>query len=347
MDRHIISTDASILDALHRLNDLSGGVMTLFAVDPTDGKLCGSLTDGDIRRGLMAGKMPSDPVSAVIHRNFKAILPGCDCVEAIRSYRRSGVKLIPRLDADGRIAEIIDTTVTQTKLPLSAIMMAGGKGERLRPLTLTTPKPLLKVGPKAIIDYNVAALARCGITDITVTVNYLAEMIERHFASEVEGVMVKCVREDRPLGTIGSAALVQLPESGDTLVMNSDLLTTVSFEEMYLTHKAENAAITIGAIPYNISVPYAILSTDGPCVRALEEKPSYSYYANAGIYIINNSLLRELTPDTRTDATDLIENAIDRGLRVVYFPISGMWIDIGSPADFRHATELIEHASLL
>lgn len=346
MDRHLISTDASILDALHRLNALSGGVMTLFAVD-AERRLHGTLTDGDIRRGLMSGHMPTDPVSTVMHRDFKA-LGSDDCdVETIRRFRRSGVKLIPRTDSNGRITEIIDTTVTPTKLPLSAIMMAGGKGERLRPLTLTTPKPLLKVGTKAIIDYNVEALARCGITDISVTVNYLAEQIEKHFEQPVGGVNVKCVREPLPLGTIGSAALVDIAESGNTIVMNSDLLTTVSFEDMYLLHKEQQADITIGAIPYNVSVPYAILATDGERVTALEEKPSYAYYANAGIYIISNRLLRNLPTDSRTDATDLIESAIADGLKVVYFPISGMWIDIGSPSDFRHATELIEHASLL
>lgn len=346
MDRHIISTDASILEALHRLNDLSGGVMTLFVIEPS-GRLVGSLTDGDIRRGLMNGHLPSDPVHTVMHRDFKALRPESPEVEEIRKFRTAGVKLIPRIDADGRLTEIIDTTITHTHLPLSAIMMAGGKGERLRPLTLTTPKPLLKVGPKAIIDYNVTALARCGITDISVTVNYLADQLEQHFAKPIDGVHVKCVREDRFLGTIGAAALVPLPETGSTIVMNSDLLTNVSFEEMFLMHTAEQADITIGAIPYKISVPYAILQTDGTEVRALEEKPSYSWYANAGVYIINNSLLRNLPRDTRTDATDLIESAIAENRKVVYFPITGMWIDIGSPADFRRANELIEHASLL
>lgn len=320
--------------------------MTLFAVD-SDGSLQGSLTDGDIRRGLMAGRLPSDPIATVIHRDFKALRPDTPCVEAIRSFRRMGVRLIPRLDNDGRIIEIIDTTATHTKLPLSAILMAGGKGERLRPLTLTTPKPLLKVGSKAIIDYNIAALARCGITDINVTVNYLAEQIEAHFADRVEGIQVKCVREPRFLGTIGSAALVPLTDSGNTLVMNSDLLTTVSFEDMYLTHISEHADITVAAVPYNISVPYAILSTEGSRVLALDEKPSFSYYANAGIYIFSNRLLRSIPTDRRTDATDLIDRAIADGLKVVCFPISGMWIDIGSPTDFRHAGELIEHASLL
>ena len=125
--------------------------------------------------------------------------------------------------------------------------------------------------------------------------------------------------------------------------MNSDLLTTISLEDMWLRHVAENADITIAAIPYNLSVPYAILTTDGLSVTGLEEKPSYSYYANAGIYIIANRLLDALPRDRRTDATDLIGQAIADGLRVTYYPISGTWIDIGSPADYRHACELMQH----
>lgn len=345
MNKHIINSESTVLDALARLNSLSGEVMTLFAVDAS-GRMTGTVTDGDIRRGMLAGAQPGHSVSRVMNRNFKALHGEEIDIEKLRELRMHGVQLIPVLTDDGHIGTIIDTTVTPTRLPLSAILMAGGKGERLRPLTLETPKPLLEIGGKAIIDYNIEALAACGITDISVTVNYLAHKLEEHFATPVGGVMVRCVREDRPLGTIGSARLVDLPEDGQTVVMNSDLLTTVSFEDMYLAHKQRGAAITIGAIPYNISVPYAILGTDGHSVTSLEEKPSYSYYANAGIYIIDNALLRGLEPNCRTDATDLIESAIARGLDVTYFPISGTWIDIGSPTDFKHATDLMRHKAL-
>ena len=170
---------------------------------------------------------------------------------------------------------------------------------------------------------------------------YLADAIDAHFAQPVAGVRVKTVRETHPLGTIGSASLVEWPEEGDTIVMNSDLLTTVSFEEMYLHHHAERADITIAAIPYAVSVPYAILTTDGARVTGIEEKPSYSYYANAGIYIIKNTLLRAIPAGERIDATDFIEQAIAAGRRVTYCPIRGTWIDVGSPTDFRQATELM------
>lgn len=345
MDRHIIASDCSLLKALDMLNALSGGVMTLF-VTGADGTMVGTLTDGDVRRGLLKGAQLTDPVEHVMNRSFRALRPAAENdVESIRAIRRCGVRLIPRLDAEGRILEIMDLTATTTRLPLSAILMAGGKGERLRPMTLTTPKPLLKIGSKAIIDYNITALARAGITDVSVTVNYLAEQLEAHFSAPVEGIAVKCVRETEPMGTIGSAALVKRSDpDGATLVMNSDILTTLSLEDMYLAHLKSGAAITIAAIPYNISVPYAILSTDETGrVTGLQEKPSYSFYANAGIYIIANRLLDVLPPSGRTDATDLIETAIADGRHVGYFPISGTWIDIGSPTDFAHASELMRH----
>lgn len=339
---HVIADHEPIIEAIRKLNDLSGGVMTLFAVDAA-GRVVGSVTDGDVRRALLAGADVNDPVWRAANRRFKALRGASIDLSELRRFRRGGMRLVPRLDDEGRIAEIVDLTLTPSRLPVGAILMAGGKGERLRPLTLTTPKPLLEIGSMPIIDHNVTALARSGVKDIYVTVNYMAEKLEEHFARPVAGVEVRCVRESMPLGTIGSAALVALPEEGDTIVMNSDLLTTISFEEMYMHHTESGADITIAAVPYNVSVPYAILTTDGDRVTSLEEKPSYAYYANAGIYVISNRLLRSLAADRRTDATDLIEQAIDGGLKVAYFPISGTWIDIGSPADYAHARELMKH----
>lgn len=344
MNRHIINSHALIIDALAKLNTLSGSAMTLFVTD-TDGKVVGTLTDGDVRRGLLDGAQPSDEVSTIMHRNFRAITPCSDMVSEIREYRRSGLRLIPHIDSYGKLIEIIDTTVTTTRLPISAILMAGGKGERLRPLTLTTPKPLLEVAGQPIIDYNVRAMITSGIRDIFVTVNYLADKLKTHFTDPIDGVTVQCISEPQFLGTIGSAALVPLPEQGDTLVMNSDLLTDISIEDMYLHHRAQKADITVAAIPYKVSVPYAILSTtpDG-LVTDLSEKPTYTYYANAGIYIISNPLLRALPRDTRTDATDLIDQVIASGGRVSYFLISGTWIDIGSPTDYARANEMMSHS---
>jgi len=347
MNDHLISIESSLLEVLKKLNNLSGGTMTLFAIDAA-GRVQGTVTDGDIRRALIAGADINEPVREAMHRDFTFLTKDGDQVEHIRRARLKGIRLLPVLDKAHKLASILDLSQRSSALPLSAIIMAGGKGERLRPLTLTTPKPLLEIGGKAIIDYNVEALANCGISDITVTTNYLAEQIADHFSRPVGGVQVKCVRETQALGTIGSAALADIPPEGYSLVMNSDLLTTISFEDMYLHHRDCASDITIAAIPYQVSVPFAILTTsesEPERVTGIEEKPSYSYFANAGIYIFPNRLLKTLPTDTRTDATDLIGKALRHDMKVTYFPINGTWIDIGSPADFHQATELMKFKS--
>lgn len=346
MERHTISHTASLMEALRMLNALPGGAMTLFVVDG-DGRVCGTLTDGDIRRALIGGSVLGSSVAEAALTEFRWVRQGDIDVERLSGYRNQGITLIPVLDAEGRLADIIDLSRQRTVLPLKAVLMAGGKGERLRPATLTTPKPLLEIEGKAIIDYNIEALAACGIDDITVSTRYLADKIDEHFSRPVAGVRVRTVRESEPLGTIGAVALTDVAAApGDTLVMNSDLLTTISFEEMYLQHRRRHADLTIAVVPYQVSVPYAILtldSDDDSAVRGIEEKPSYSYYANAGIYLFSNELLRTLMPGEHCDATDLIERAIRAGRRVTYYPIKGTWIDVGSPVDFRQAGELMRH----
>lgn len=345
-NRHSISSMATILQALEKLNTLPGGRLTLFVVDASN-KVCGTLTDGDVRRALLKGISLNDACISAAHAPFRSVLADKVDVALLRRYRSEGITLVPALDSEGCLVDIIDLYHHHSMLPLSAILMAGGKGERLRPATLTTPKPLLTIEGKAIIDYNIEALAACGITDITVATGYLAHKLEEHFSTPVAGVDVKTVCETSPLGTIGAATLCEcIQRDGNTLIMNSDLLTTISFEEMYLTHVERNADITIAAIPYQVSVPFAILSTDDTDkfrVTALAEKPSYSYYANAGIYIINNEILRTLTPGERCDATTLIERALADNRLVTYYPIKGTWIDVGTPVDFRQAAELMKH----
>lgn len=345
LENHTIQHTQTLRRALEAINRLSGsGAMTLFVTDGD--RLLGSLTDGDVRRALLAGVSLDAPVRDAMHTPARTVtFPAAQPANVLKfkELRQRGITIVPVVDRYDNIVDVVDLRATRTRLPLRAILMAGGKGERLRPMTLTTPKPLLKIEGKAIIDYNIAALAACGITDITVTTRYLAEQLYEHFSRPVEGVQVQCVTEDKPLGTIGSAALVEIPEEGNTLVMNSDLLTTVSFEDLYLRHDAEEADITVAVIPYQVSVPFAIISTDGPLITGIEEKPSYSYFANAGIYIFSNRILRRLDGESRTDATDLIADTIAAGGRVVYQPINGTWLDVGSPADFRQAAQLMRH----
>ncbi len=332
---HIISENAPLIDALRALNNLSGDVMTLLAVD-SNHKMVGTLTDGDVRRGLLAGLALQSPVSDAMHRNFRCITSETSPSD-IRAARRAGISLLPVLDEEQRIVEIVDLSCQSTRLPIRAVLMAGGRGERMRPLTDTVPKPLLPLGNATVIDRNVDALRRCGVTDICVTTRYLAEQIEAHFS----GSEVKCVREDAPLGTIGALSLLPAGDvCGITLLMNSDLFTNIDFEDFYLQHVESGNDITIATVSHTVSIPFAVLATDGSKVVGIDEKPIYTHYANAGIYLISNSLLADLKPE-RLDAPDFIAQHIERGAKVGYFPITGTWLDIGTPADYRQAQELL------
>lgn len=339
---HIICSDSTLRQALEALNAIRDGLMTLIVVDEK-GRAIGTLTDGDVRRALLRSASLDQSVMTAANTRFHSLRADNPSPEEVKHQRRQGIHLLPVVDADGRLLRLLDLAHTRNILPIKAVVMAGGRGERLRPLTLTTPKPLLPVAGRPIIDYNVLALIQAGITDITVTCRYLASQIVEHFAQPVEGVRVRCVTEETATGTIGSASLAgPYPVGGCTLVMNSDLLTTLSFEDLYLHHAASGADVTIAALPYSVSVPYAILDIDSAgCVTGLSEKPTYSYYANAGIYIFANDLLASLPADRPTDATTLIEKAVADGRRVGYYPLTGTWIDIGTPTDYRQACDLM------
>ena len=222
-------------------------------------------------------------------------------------------------------------------------MMAGGKGERLRPLTEKTPKPLLPVGDKAIIDHNVDRLISYGITHISVTVNYLKEQIEEHYQEPRNGIYIQTVREPKFLGTIGSIKLVPQFYNDTVLLMNSDVFTNIDYEDFYLHYQQHEAEMSVAAIPYNVSIPYGILDLDGRNIQGLLEKPKYTYYANAGIYLIKRRALDEIPNDTFFNATDLVEKLIAEGKKVIRFPLNGTWIDIGNPQEYQKAKDLVKH----
>lgn len=343
ISQHTLRGDATVREALGRLNALPGERMTLFVTDE-EGRAVGSLTDGDIRRALLRGTGTEVPCSQAMHRGFRCVRAGEDIFEAVSALRDSGINPLPVLDENGRIVRILDLHDLTAILPVTAVLMAGGKGERLRPLTLTTPKPLLPIGGKPIIDYNIASLRRNGVEDIFVTVNYLKEKMTEHFAQGDSRVM--CVAEPRRMGTFGSLSLIPDPLHHDVLVMNSDLLTTISFEAMYRRHRDTEAALTMAVVPYNVSIPFAIIDIEGDSVKALREKPIYNYFANAGVYFMRADVMRRIPADTYVDAPDFIERLIAEGEKVSYFPVDGTWIDIGSPEDFARAEQLMASRAL-
>lgn len=345
--KHFLFKDTILLDALNRINSLAPDPLVLFVLD-WENRMMGTLTDGDARRALIAGASVNDMIEKVMHKDFNYLkLEAIDDVKEIKRQKEMKMKLVPVLDADMHIVEIINLEKYSTRLPIDAVLMAGGKGERLRPLTEKTPKPLLPVGGKAIIDHNIDRLIANGVKYINVTVNYLGEQLEEHFSEPRGEVQVHTVREPKFLGTIGSIKFVKEFHNDTVLVMNSDLFTNINYEDFFLHFKEHNAEMSVAAVPYTVSVPYGIFDLDGREIHGLIEKPTYNYYANAGIYLIKRRALDEIPDDTFFNATDLIEKLIVEGKKVIRFPLNGTWIDIGNPQEYQKAQDLVKHLQVL
>lgn len=340
--KYIIHRSATIKDALIALNYLSGDILTLFVIDEED-RLIGTLTDGDIRRKLIDGYSLQEHIELVMNRNFRYVEESNNDVKQIKYYKEKGIELLPCLTPQKKISCIYNLRKHKSVLPVDAVLMAGGKGERLRPLTEKVPKPLLQIGGKPIIDYNVDRLIEYGIKNIYVTVNYLGEQIEKHFEEVREDVKVNCVREPKYLGTIGSVRFVDTFHNDTVLVMNSDLFTNIDYEDFFLHFIDNDADMSVAAIPYSVSVPYGIFELEERNIKGVKEKPTYNYYANAGIYLIKKNLLDLIPQDKFFNATDFLELLIQKGFNVIRFPITGYWIDIGKHEDYKKAQELVKH----
>lgn len=342
MKQFIISELATIKDALVAINEITHDGESLIVVNE-DRQMVGSLTDGDIRRGLIAGAELKDSVYKIMHRDFKYIKQEEYDVAHLKSFRDRRIMFIPILDEENHVVNVVNLNKFKSKLPIDAVLMAGGKGERLRPLTEKTPKPLLEVGGKCIIDHNIDRLISYGVEHIDVTVNYLAEQLEEHFATPRNGVQVRTFREPKFLGTIGSIKFVDTFYNDTVLVMNSDLFTNIDYEDFFLHFQQNDAEMSVAAVPYNVSIELGILDLDGRNIKGLLEKPKYNYYANAGIYLIKKRALAEIPEDTFFHATHLVEKLIAQGKKVIRYPLNGTWIDIGTPQEYQKAKDLVKH----
>lgn len=343
MKRYIIFSTATILDALKALDGSTHDSQTLFVVNDQE-CMVGTLTDGDVRRGLIGGASLSTQVSEIMHTNFKYVRNGQYDAKLLKEFREKQIFFIPVLDSEGHVVKVCNLIKYRNFLPVDAVLMAGGKGERLRPLTEKTPKPLLPVGDKAIIDHNVDRLISFGIKHISVTVNYLGEQLEEHFREPRNEVRIQTVREPKFLGTIGSIKFVPEFYNDTVLVMNSDLFTNINYEDFYLHFKEHDADMSVAAVPYSVSIPYGILNIEERRnIKGLIEKPTYDYYANAGIYLIKRSAFDLIPADTMFHSTDLLASIVAKGGKVIRFPLNGTWIDIGNPQEYKRANELVKH----
>jgi dTDP-glucose pyrophosphorylase len=335
VNAHSIHINSSIHQAMQQLEVLSP-VLILFAVDD-DNKLKGVLTDGDIRRFLTNGGNMQHDISTAINGHFLALIEDQYAIQDILSIKEKQIDFVPVINAQNQLVDILNLKTHKSRLPLQAVIMAGGRGERLMPLTENTPKPLLKVGNKAIIQYNVDLLNQYGIKKIVITINYLGSLIRQYFDSTNQNDEVFMVEEPAPLGTIGSLALAKKHISKDVLLMNSDLLTNIDLEAFYTHFMEQEADIAVACIPYNVEIPYGVMETENHQIKTVKEKPTYTFYSNAGIYLIKHDLLNTIRENERLDATTFIENCIADGKKVVSYPLLSYWLDIGKHEDFQKA----------
>lgn len=329
------------MDVLKKIDQLTT-VQTVFVID-NENKVVGTITDGDIRRGLIRGLNLDNTILDFLYKDFHFILQGKNNFDKLKIFRDKKLKAVPLLTEDRKLVKIIDFTTAKSILPIDALIMAGGEGKRLLPLTKDVPKPLLKIGDKEIIAYNFDRLLQYGITRQYVSVKYLSKQIIDFCKYYDENINFHIIKEKKFLGTAGALSLIDDFYNDTILLMNSDILTNIDYEDFYKTFLEKDADIMVASIPYHVDLPYAIFDSDDRNVKAFKEKPSYVYYANAGIYLLKKNILDMIPSDQFYDATDLMEQVIKLGKKLIHYPIPSYWLDIGKPDDFEKAQKDIAH----
>ncbi len=339
---HLIYSGSTIKEALVKLDILSKDAI-LFVINK-EGKLIGSLTDGDVRRALIKGVTIDRVVDGIIQSKPKFIKKGDQDIQKIIEYREGYFRILPVVDCKQVVVNVINFRKMRSYLPIDVVIMAGGRGQRLQPLTDTTPKPLLKVGDKAIMEHNVDRLALYGVDDFWFSVKYRGEQIQSYFGDGKErNIVINYIWEDYALGTIGAVSKIDNFMHDYVLIMNSDLLTNLDYEDLFLDFISKDADFCVVSIPYQVDIPYAVLETVEGQITSFKEKPTYTYYSNGGIYLMKKSVLKHLPKDTFYNATDLIDKLISENLKVVSYPLVGYWLDIGKHDDFKKAQDDIKH----
>ena len=344
-NEHLVKNDIELSIVLRKFDEL-GADAILFIVD-SQNQLMGSLTDGDVRRGLLNGLDLSDSILKFAQKAPKFIRKSKYSLSELIELRKSNLRIIPVLNDNNIVLTVINFRFLRTYLPIDAIVMAGGLGSRLKPLTDSVPKPLLKVGQKPIIDYGLENLERHGVENVFISVRYLGEQIENHIKSRKSFTKAKVIWEKKPLGTLGSASLVESFSNDTILVTNSDVLTNIDYEKFLLDFLQSGADMSVVGIPYQVNVPYAVMDiVDGNVVK-FQEKPSFTYYSNGGIYLIKKNILESIPFNTFFNTTDLMDKVINNGGILRSYPLKEYWLDIGRPEDFEKANIEIKSIDFL
>lgn len=331
----VILQEASINEALKQLNK-TGLILTLFVKN--ENKIIGAITDGDIRRALINGIDLNESVEKIMNKDFKKIIFNDFDFDNLDLIKKKGIKIAPILNSHNELIDFLDFSKKKSLLPIDAVIMAGGKGTRLLPLTKNTPKPMLEIGSKPIMEYNIDLLKAYGISNVTISVNYLADQIINYFKEGNKFELnIQYLKEDKPLGTIGALSKMKDFNNDFILVMNSDLLTNIDLESMFRKLQEQDAALIIATTDYEIQIPYGVIETNNGLVKELKEKPSYTYHSNAGIYMFKKELLDLIPKNSFFNATDLIDLLLNKNQKVLHYSIQNYWLDIGKHHDFDKA----------
>lgn len=333
-----VRPDLPLDEVISRL-DLAGTGALLLC--DQNGVLEGLLTDGDLRRAVLLGVPMTAPCQTIASRKPVTVRRGTSAAEALHLMNERDINQLPVLDAESRVVDFLlrKDLVSEKTTNLSAVIMAGGFGRRLHPLTADVPKPMLPLGDRPLLEHTLQQLGKAGITTVHLATHHQSEQISTHFGDGgAFGMNLKYAREDQPLGTAGGLKLVA-PAAETMLVLNGDILTGMSFRDMLDFHRRHHAEMTVGVRKYEISVPFGVIECSDIHIRGLREKPTETLFINAGVYLLEPSVLALIPDQVRFDMTDLIQALLAKGRSVVSFPILEYWLDIGRPEDYQKAQE--------
>jgi len=334
----VISPTTSITEAIASLDRSGTGALLLC----TSGRiLCGLLTDGDIRRAILQGKSMEAPCFTIASQKPVVLRHSISTEEALHLMNQHDIDHLPVVDADNRVVGFLlrKDLVANVRSDLSAVIMAGGYGKRLLPLTESVPKPMLPVGDRPLLELAIQQLRRSGIRDVSLTTHYLPETIVNHFGDgEGFGVRLNYLKEAHPLGTAGGLKQIKRPD-GTLLVINGDILTRVPFQEMLAYHRKHGAVLTVGVRKYDMQVPFGVVECEDVRITKLQEKPLLSFFINAGTYLLEPCACDYIPEGRPFDMTDLMQKLLDAGQPVIGFPIMEYWLDVGQHEDYQKAQE--------
>ena len=343
LDQIILKPSASAREALQAL-DLGAAQIALIVDDSF--RLIGTVTDGDIRRGLLHGVSLEQEVEQLMNRHFRAIRGDDDREVALRMMREQLIRQIPVLDQQGRPVDLLllQDLLTPQALPNSVVIMAGGKGTRLRPQTDYCPKPMLKIGDEPMLEILLRQCIDAGLRQFYFSVNYLKDQIINYFNDGSRwGVNIEYLIEDLPMGTAGSLQLFGVPPVAPFLVMNGDVLTRLNPAKLLQFHNQHQAKATICVREHEISIPFGVVQADGVQLVDFQEKPTYRHLVNAGVYVIDPLLLSLLPLGKATDMPTLLLAAQTAGHWVAVCPIHEYWLDVGMPETLLQAHREWQH----